>query len=139
MLMASKACNATSNASNQRPETPVSSPIPKVAAVNASSPNHALVQIQAQNPTIAITSYVGSQSMSSSSTIDDLARAKNVVPVLPVVSQHESSKTMDTSTPVLPKGILFSFVWLISLRVCTNRFFLIVGFFLEVNPWCLWS
>lgn len=105
MLMASKACNASSNASNQRPENPVSSPIPKVAPVNALNPNHTLVQNQAQNPTISVTSRVGSQPRSSSSTVDDVAGAKNVVPVLPVVSQHESSKAMNTSAPVLPRAV----------------------------------
>jgi len=109
MLLASRSCSGTSNAPNQRPEPPISSPIPKVVGVSELNTNHTLPQTQTQNPTISIAAHIGAPSRSSSSVTDDVAGAKNVGPLPSALSLHEPSKATNTSTSVLPRGILLLF------------------------------
>ncbi|ONK66192.1 uncharacterized protein A4U43_C06F5160 [Asparagus officinalis] len=105
MLMASRSCKRASDAPNQRPETPVSSPIPKVIGVSGLNASHSLAQMQTQNPTVSPTSHVGSQSRSSSSTVDDVAGAKNLGQVPTSISQQEPSKAMNTPASMLPRAV----------------------------------
>lgn len=125
MLMASKACGTTSSAPNQGPETPISSPLSKVVAVSGLNANHSVpqAQLQIKNPTISITSHIGAQSRSSSSTADD-GGGKNAGVLPPPLNTSEPSKTANTSAPILTRGIFFSSFLTNSIRrvFSTNLF-----------------
>lgn len=108
MFLASKGCNANSNAVNQRPHLPLPAAAPKVSGVDYDSMSQIPTQTQIQNPVsspISVSSQAGVLSRSGSSNTDEVAGMKGVGQVPPSLSHHEATKAVTTSVPKLPRAV----------------------------------
>lgn len=108
MFLASKGCNANSNAVNQRPHLPLPTAAPKVSGVDYDSMSQIPTQVQIQHPVsspISVSSHVGAHSRSSSCNTDEVAGMKSVGKVPPSLNHHEATKAVSTSVPMLPRAV----------------------------------
>lgn len=113
MFMASKWCNANSNALSQRPHPAVPAVAPKVSGVDSMTMSQIPTWTQTQNlvstpivsSPISVTSHVGAHSRCGSTNTDEVARMKGKGQVPPSPSQHEPIRAVTISAPMLPRAV----------------------------------